>query len=104
MKLWYKHEDQIPNLRLFQRRVVQANPDIEFFRPDPDAAPWHVQALVNGRTVNFWPHVMKANIEREPAVVGIEAVIDLVDSCRLDEDFQLIDDEDADFLTGYIVP
>lgn len=46
--------------------LMQQHPDLEFFQPNPEKAPWHVQCRVgNGVLINFWPHVRKAMINEE---------------------------------------
>lgn len=55
-------------------------PWLEFFQPNPEKAPWHVQALVskgigNGDIIlNFWPHTGKAQREDCASVQGLEAI------------------------------
>lgn len=98
MQLWYKpgRGDQQRNIERFRREIVMANPDIDFFQPNYSAAPWHVQAMVGGIVMNFWPHNAKACNEREKSVEGFDAIKDLIEKNRqsAQDDFDLLDEDD----------
>lgn len=98
MKLWHnpKKAWQAANVANFEVRVMRANPDVVFYQPNPTDAPWHVQAIINGRTLNFWPHLMKGNFERERSHQGLDDVLNLISEARGEpEDIDLIDDDDS---------
>lgn len=78
------------NVRLF-RALMQKNNDIKFFQPDPLKAPWHVKAEVNGVSMNFWPHLLKGNIEGHRAVTGSRALQTIIGEARNHEDEDLIE-------------
>lgn len=44
------------------RSVLDKYPDIQLFNPNFAKAPWHLQGRVNGLPINFWPHVLKAQV------------------------------------------
>ena len=66
-------------------RAVEAEfPWLRFFHPNAEAAPWHVQARVTDadgyqRTLNFWPHVQKAQADGEKSVCGQDEMIAMVE-------------------------
>lgn len=57
-------------------------PEIEFFQPSPEKAPWHVQAILHSEPepiiFNFWPHKEKGQRQPFPAVEGIYAIEALI--------------------------
>lgn len=48
-------------------QLVSEFPDLTFFWPSPDDAPWHVQCRIGDDDgaiiINFWPHTKKAQRE-----------------------------------------
>lgn len=72
-------------------RAVEAEfPHLKFFHPSPERAPWHVQCVVTDadgyqRTLNFWPHVQKAQAEGERSVQGEDAMIAMVERVLTEE-------------------
>lgn len=70
-------------------------PDMEFFQPSPEKAPWHVQCrLDNGELMDFWPHVQKAMIHDEPPVVKWPDEIEVLvheARARMPDDFEVIE-------------
>ena len=89
MKL-YGRAHHAANLQQFER-LMQMNNDIQFYQPDPERAPWHVQAKVNGVTLNFWPHLLKGNVERTRAVQGYSALQRMIGDARSEADVDLIE-------------
>lgn len=71
---------------------MAAYPDVRFFQPSPEKAPWHVIAEVPGadgntRRAHFWPHKMKCSPEADngrplTSRVGIEAMHEVIALCR----------------------
>lgn len=82
------HEE---NVRWF-RKIVNEYPQVRFFNPSPSLAPWHVQAVIQDVTLNFWPCAGKANVDREPAVYGYEEVKKILNR-SLEDDFEVLEDE-----------
>jgi len=79
-------------------RVVNAFPELSFFQPSPDKAPWHWQAIVDlGRDpqlLNFWPHTGKAQREGFKSVEGEAAMRGIVEAAiadAQDEPFDVIE-------------
>jgi hypothetical protein len=54
--------------------------DLEYTWPNYEASPWHVQAIIKGNQVNFWPCANKANVNREKAVYGRDEIIKMLQS------------------------
>lgn len=60
--------------------MIKDFPDIHFFQPSPDKAPWHVQAIFDMGVaeepivLNFWPHKTKGQRQPMPAVEGGNAI------------------------------
>lgn len=74
MQYFYRDTVEQENCEQFQH-VVDCYPNIRFFQPSPDKAPWHVQALLDDGSdepieLNFWPHKAKGNRRPEKAVEG----------------------------------
>lgn len=76
----YYHRDQFSaeNCADFDR-ITQDYPEVRFFQPSPDKAPWHVQAVFDmGEeepiVLNFWPHKMKGQRQPMHAVEGEAAL------------------------------
>ena len=82
------------NCNAFQA-IVEAYPDIRFFQPSPDKAPWHVQAILDEDVeLNFWPHKMKGQRKPRPSVVGHIAICQIIDEAIADaaeEPFDVIE-------------
>lgn len=82
--------------------IVRAYPDIRFFQPSPDKAPWHVQAFLDVSDLpepielNFWPHKLKGQRRPRKSVEGsaaIHAIIkEAIDDAHGGGDFDLIED------------
>lgn len=68
---------------------------VDFYHPDRDQAPWHVQATINGHLCNFWPCAGKMNVDGEKTVYGRTHVqtkcMDLL--ANPPEQFEVIEDE-----------
>jgi hypothetical protein len=58
--------------------IMEMFPAVEFFHPNYDEAPWHVQAEIDGVIYNFWPHVMKAQQEYCKSVQGSRKITALL--------------------------
>lgn len=92
------YEQQLANNAGFQSLMAEY-PDIEFFKPSPENAPWHVQCKIDHGDgepiiINFWPHTGKAQREYEKSVVGWDnarAVLDMALAEDADDDFSLIE-------------
>lgn len=74
MKLYQTKKSHALNnecFRMFAKRYSW----VKFTQPQPEKAPWHLRCEVRGEgpypcTINFWPHVGKAQREGENAVQG----------------------------------
>lgn len=88
--------DHAENNAVFQR-VVKDFPDLQFFRPSPDKAPWHVQCVIDGpspQVINFWPHMLKGQRDGFRAVTGepaIRAIIQVAIKAAKAEPFDVIE-------------
>lgn len=80
-------------------QIVASYPDIHFFQPSPDKAPWHVQAILDNGDgepieLNFWPHKLKGQRRPRPSVEGASAIYDIIDEAIADaaeEPFDVIE-------------
>lgn len=83
MKLYARPNDfnQRRKVQLF-RDLMDLNNDIRFFQPDPECAPWHVKAPVGSVMMNFWPHLLKGNIEGQKSVTGFHELRALIGRAR----------------------
>jgi hypothetical protein len=86
--------------KIFEQ-IISQYPQLHFFQPSPEKAPWHVQVIMDsdaGREgeLNFWPHKLKVSY-RGPSKSGVaaiheainEAINDVIQSSR--GDFDLIE-------------
>ena len=85
-------QDHLDNCAAF-RGLMARFPQIEFFQPSPEKAPWHVQANICGTVLNFWPHTAKAQREYCPSVVGWAAAEVLIEEtlAKSEDDVSLIE-------------
>lgn len=87
---YWKHPEEKENVVAFDR-LMQRNRDVTFYRPSPAVAPWHWQAIIEGVTLNFWPHKAKVQRDGEKARTGTRAMQQLIDSAKEESDFHVID-------------
>lgn len=64
--------------------LTRQYPQIRFFQPSPDKAPWHVQAIIDAADnelieLNFWPHKVKGARRPMPSVEGFPAIRELIE-------------------------
>ena len=87
------------NCRIFND-IVESYPEVRFFQPSPDKAPWHVQALLAEGEIelNFWPHKMKGQRRPMYAVEGEYAIRDIIEQA-IEDGFEH-GEEDFDVLEG----
>lgn len=94
-QLWLpsaKHRRDAAKENIYQfRKIMNEFPQVSFYWPQYDAAPWHVQAEINGEKYSFWPHVMKANKDGCLSVEGAMRVRLLIEEALKDDDIQLIE-------------
>ena len=82
-------------------RVVKEFPELHLYQPSPERAPWHWQAVFEGRDpvlLNFWPHLMKAQRDGCKAIEGRGAIIALITDAVIDAatpPFDLIERHDG---------
>ena len=78
MQLYDAHPEYAKNNAAFMREIVSAYPQLKFFQPSPQKAPWHVQVVIDSDTgregeINFWPHKLKVSYHG-PSEVGLDAM------------------------------
>jgi len=100
MQYYFRDDFERGNCQKFDA-VIEYYPDIRFFQPSPDKAPWHVQAILpieDAETIilNFWPH--KAKSQRKPmcAVEGFAAMRALINEAIADAGEEPFDVIEAD--------
>jgi hypothetical protein len=75
--------------------IVKRFPQISLFKPAPEAAPWHVQAVIDlGREpqfINFWPHALKGQRDGYKAVEGETALIGIIEQAYIDAGEEALD-------------
>ena len=84
-----------PDSVAYFRDLMAEHPDVRFFHPNYERAPWHVIAEVPGvdgitRQVHFWPHVMKVCPGDEEtgrsmgrALIGVDAMRTVLAGSRI---------------------
>lgn len=81
---------------------VEANPSIDFYWPNYDRAPWHVQCILrldgDEKEVNFWPHKNKGQIIYEKSIEGLNKFVAELNRRAgegdKDDDFDVFEGED----------
>ena len=89
------NEEQYQNNEGFIVCAQENNIISLLFWPNYAAAPWHLQAIVGEKLINFWPHKMKAHVAYESQVNhGIQAVFETVRRVQSEkiEDFDIVED------------
>ena len=90
MRLWSSAPHHEPALEEF-RRLMAMNSDVVFYAPSPILAPWHIQAEINGITLDFWPHKLKGRLGHEKSKQGYVALQRLIGRARAEEKIDLIE-------------
>ena len=85
-------QDHLDNCAAF-RGLMARFPDLKFYQPNLEKAPWHVQCQIGDDIYNFWPHTAKAQQEYCPSVTGWAAAEKLIQSALagVDADFDVIE-------------
>ena len=86
MQYFYRNKSEEQLCKIFEG-IVFDYPQIKFFQPNKEKAPWHVQALIDGdetELMDFWPHKMKGHRENGLSVEGEDEVRAIIDAA-LDE-------------------
>ena len=92
-----QRQDHMDNCAAF-RGLMARFPEIVFYLPSPEKAPWHVQCQIGDDSpavLNFWPHTGKAQREYCPSVVGWAAAETLIQEALAEaensDDFDVIE-------------
>ena len=84
IQYFFKDDFDAENCAAFQR-IVDSYPDLRFFQPSPQKAPWHVQCiLADDIELNFWPHKLKGQRRHLPSVEGAHAIFEIIDEAISD--------------------
>jgi len=83
--------------------ITRDYPEIRFFHPSPDKAPWHVQAVIDmadgcDLVLNFWPHKQKAQRQGSYALEGPTAARDIIKQAIADQAEVLLDSTAFDLI------
>lgn len=70
------------NLCDFETVINATNIRNELFFANYDKAPWHVQAEINGITLNFYPHKMKAYSDEFGLKEDIHEIIEMIHNAK----------------------
>lgn len=81
--------------------ITRDYPDIRFFQPSPQKAPWHVQAVLDANddepiVLNFWPHKLKGQRQPMPSLEGEAALRSIIDEALKDAAEEPFDVFEAD--------
>ena len=92
----YHEREEKENSREFTR-FANSNPQLDFYWPNYEAAPWHIQCMIqlSGEAVemNFWPHKSKGQFKYEKAIEPLSAFIEELNT-RLNDvegDFDVVE-------------
>ena len=70
------------NLCDFETVINATNIRNDLFFANYDKAPWHVQAEINGITLNFYPHTMKAYSDEFGRKEDIHEIIEMIHDAK----------------------
>jgi len=86
-----KHLVHDENLLDFETIIDATDIRSDLYFANYEKSPWHVQAVINGFEVNFWPHTMKAHAQGFGTKADLHAIIDMVHSIKDEEDFEVLE-------------
>jgi hypothetical protein len=97
-----RNSDHVENVRDFLA-IKKRFEWMEFYQPQPEKAPWHVQVRIDCATgepiwLNFWPHKGKAQRHGCSVVIGYDAtramisqaIEDSADEAEVFEEYQAL--------------
>lgn len=88
-----RSSEQVENVEMF-RRIQDRYEWMDFFHPNAEKAPWHIQVKIDCATgepiwLNFWPHKGKAQRSGCAPVIGEDAIRSMIseaiDDCQEDQ-------------------
>ncbi len=82
------HDENLVN---FETIIDATDIRSDLYFANYEKSPWHVQAVINGFEVNFWPHTMKAYAQGFGTKSSLHAIIDMVHSIKGEEDFEVVE-------------
>lgn len=99
MITYFYHTDEQRDLCWEFLELMEEFPDVDFFQPNREKAPWHVQAILEAEPepieLNFWPHKLKGQRRPLKAVEGADAIRDLIQEAIIDaitpDDFEVFE-------------
>ena len=71
--------------------IMRSFPQLRFFWPNYMMSPWHVQTRIGDEKLNFWPHVLKANVSGSLSVEGAMRIRLLIENELKNDDIILIE-------------
>ena len=71
--------------------IMRSFPQLRFFWPNYMMSPWHVQTRIGDEKLNFWPHVLKANVSGSLSVEGAMRIRFLIENELKNDDIILIE-------------
>jgi hypothetical protein len=79
------------NLCDFQTILHATYIDNDVFFANLERAPWHVQAEINGHTINFYPHKMLAYADGFGTKETLHDIIDMIWEIKNAEEVELVE-------------
>jgi len=79
------------NLCDFQTILHATYIDNDVFFPNWERAPWHVQAEINGHTLNFYPHKMLAYVDGFGTKETLHDIIDMIWEIKDAKEVELVE-------------
>tara|TARA_R110000851_G_scaffold13381_1_gene45813 strand:+ start:17 stop:310 length:294 start_codon:yes stop_codon:yes gene_type:complete len=86
-----KHPEDWENLLHFETIINATKIRSDLYFANHEKAPWHVQAVINGFQVNFWPHKMKAHAQGFGTKTTRHAIIDMIHSIKDEKDVEVVE-------------
>tara|TARA_R110000772_G_scaffold72690_4_gene158575 strand:+ start:259 stop:552 length:294 start_codon:yes stop_codon:yes gene_type:complete len=86
-----KYPKHYENLLNFEIIINETGIRSDLYFANHEKAPWHVQAVINGFEVNFWPHTMKAFAQGFGTKATRHAIIDMIWSIKDEKDVEVVE-------------
>ena len=86
-----KYPEHYENILYFETIIDTTEIGSDLYFANHEKAPWHVQAIINGFEVNFWPHKMKAYAQGFGTKTTQHEIIDMINSIKDERDVEVVE-------------
>ena len=86
-----KYPEHNENLLHFETIINGTGIRSGLYFANHEKAPWHVQAVIHGFEINFWPHTMKAHAQGFGTKATQHTIINMINSIKNEKDFEVVE-------------